>query len=139
MDLAAVRIAPLKDRSGQLLHRALTKGFNPAGLRPSPRWSLEITLKQRVQQLGIRKDETATRANLLLDAQFVLREIATGHVAFRGQAISANSYNILDSRFATIAAESDAMKRATRSLGENIRNRVAIFLHRQGLTARAQP
>lgn len=130
-ELAAVRVAPLKDRSGQLLHRELTKGLNPSGLRPSPRWNLEIDLKQTVRQLGIRKDETATRANLLLDARFVLRELATGRVALKGRAVSTNSFNILESRFATIASESDALERAAHTLGDNIGKRVAIFLRRQ--------
>ncbi|MEE8188907.1 MAG: hypothetical protein V3T80_06840, partial [Kiloniellales bacterium] len=80
----------------------------------------------------IRKDETATRANLTLDAGFELRQIATGRVSFKGRSVITISYNILESRFGTLASRTDATRRATRELGNNIKTRVALFLSQRG-------
>lgn len=126
--LAEVRIAPLKDRVGQLLHIRLSKSMHPRGQARVAKWELGIRLISRTEQLGIRKDETATRANLILEARFQLKDTRTGKSAFQGRSVITISYNILESRFGTVASRSDAERRAARELGDNIRTRVALFL-----------
>ena len=126
--LSEVRIAPLEDRVGQLLHIRLSKAMHPRGQARVAKWVLGIQLTSRTEQLGIRKDETATRANLVLVARFQLRSAQTGKPAFSGRAVITISYNILESRFGTVASRSDAERRATREMGDNIKNRVALFL-----------
>jgi LPS-assembly lipoprotein len=126
--LAQVRLAPLRDRTGQLLHIQLSKGMHAQGKPQNPVWELAIKLVTRTVDLGIRKDETATRANLTLEAEFRLKHIATGQVSFKGRSVITISYNILESRFSTISSRDNATRRATRELGENIKTRVALFL-----------
>lgn len=133
--LSQVRVSPLADRGGQLLYTHLAKSMHPHGPPRNPLWQLDIDLDQQIVDLGIRKDETATRANLTLRANFRLRDLRTGNVAFKGRSLITNSYNILESRFGTIASERDARARATRVLGDNIATRVAIFLSQ----AKAEP
>ena len=130
--LAQVRLAPLPDRVGQLLHIRLSKGMHPRGKPRNPVWDLVIKLTTRTVNLGIRKDETATRANLNLSANFELRHIATGRVSFKGRSVITISYNILESRFGTISSRANATRRATRELGDNIKTRVALFLSQRG-------
>ncbi|MCZ6609685.1 MAG: LPS assembly lipoprotein LptE [Alphaproteobacteria bacterium] len=130
--LAQVRLAPLRDRVGQLLHIRLSKGMHPRGKPRNPVWDLVIKLTTRTENLGIRKDETATRANLTLEARFELRQIATGRVSFKGRSVITISYNILESRFSTLASRTDATRRATRELADNIKTRVALFLSQRG-------
>lgn len=130
--LAAIDIGPLANREGQLVHAELVKFMNPRGLDVPTRWRLEMGLTRATQDLGIRKDETATRAILRLSANFKLRDSRTGHVVLSGNALSTNSFNILDSRFATLASEESALHRAARELGRDIGARVAVFLARDG-------
>lgn len=130
--LAQVRLPPLRDRVGQLLHIRLSKGMHPRGKPRNPVWDLVIKLTTRTENLGIRKDETATRANLTLEARFELRQIATGRVSFKGRSVITISYNILESRFSTLASRTDATRRATRELADNIKTRVALFLSQRG-------
>lgn len=130
--LAQVRLPPLRDRVGQLLHIRLSKGMHPRGKPRNPVWDLVIKLTTRTENLGIRKDETATRANLTLEARFELRQIATGRVSFKGRSVITISYNILESRFGTLASRTDATRRATRELADNIKTRVALFLSQRG-------
>lgn len=131
-DLAAVQIAPIPEREGQLVHQTLAKGMNPAGLRVPIRYRLDIDLNLTTQDLGIRKDDTATRANLRLAASYRLRDSASGEVVHNGSALIVNSYNILESQFATLSSERDALERAAREMGETIRLRVALFLSQSG-------
>ncbi len=90
-----------------------------------------MDLKVKRRDLGIRKDETATRSNLILDATFRIRDVETGKQLFRGRAISANSFNILESRFATISSRADAVRRAARALADNIHTRLGIYFSQQ--------
>ena len=126
--LAQVRLAPLRDRVGQLVHIRLSKTMHPTGKPKRPVWELGMDLKMTTVDLGIRKDETATRANLTLDSRFKLTRLDTNRVVFSGRAVISNSYNILESRFGTVASRNDAMARAARELADNIKTRVALFL-----------
>lgn len=125
--LALVRIDTIADRQGQKLHNFLLDRLNPLGPPPEPFYRLQVQLKKTTRNLAIRKDETATRANLILQANFALLDVRSGKVLFRGHSRSTNSYNILESEFATIASLNDATTRATRDLSEEISARLAIF------------
>ncbi len=129
-ELAATRIDLIADRTGQKLHNFLLDRFNPKGLAAPPRYGLKITVQTRRRELGIRKDETATRANLTLTARYTLRDWRTNRSLYQGTSSSANSYNILEADFATLAALNDATTRAARELSEKIKTRLSIFFSR---------
>lgn len=129
-ELAATRIDLIADRTGQKLHNFLLDRFNPKGLAARPRYGLKVTVQTRRRELGIRKDETATRANLTLTARYTLRDWRTNRSLYQGTSSSANSYNILEADFATLAALNDATTRAARELSEKIKTRLSIFFSR---------
>ena len=89
---------------------------------------LNVSVSESKRDLAIRKDATATRANLIITASFILKREQGGEVIFKGQVRSANSYNILDADFATLSAESDARRRAARDLATEITSRLGVFL-----------
>ncbi len=125
--MSAIRISPLPDRIGQQMHNLLRDRLNPIGQPREPVYSLGLRLSESRQRLGIRKDETATRANLNLAVQFVLSSIQTGNALYRGNINSVSSYNILTSPFATGFSEADARSRALRELADGIRTRLGIY------------
>ena len=128
--LARVRIAPIPDRVGQELHNLLRDRLNPRGQPSRPDYSLHISLSEQIEELGIRVDETATRANLKVFADFVLNDARTGRELLSGRSRSFNSYNILESQFATIFSEADARSRALREISDEIRHRLAVYFTR---------
>ncbi len=132
--MAAVRIAPLPDRIGQQLHNLLRDRLNPQGQPRDPAYELKVNLVESRQELSIRKDETATRANLIVSAQFFLQEVGSNEVVLRGLAASTNSYNILKSQFATTYAELNARKRGLREISDDIRTRLGIYFAGLGNT-----
>ena len=125
--LAAIRIAPLADRIGQQMHNLLRDRLNPYGQPRDPVYRLDVAISEARQELGIRKDETATRANLILSASFTLRELESDRVLLQGRTSSVNSFNILTNQFATGFSESNARGRALRELSDNIRVRLGIY------------
>ena len=125
--MAAIRIGPLEDRIGQQMHNLLRDRLNPYGQPRDPVYRLNVAISEVRQELGIRKDETATRANLILSASFTLRELESDRVLLQGRTSSVNSFNILADQFATDFAESDARKRALREISDSIRVRLGIY------------
>ncbi len=128
--LASVRIQPMPDRVGQQLHNLLRDRLNPRGQPANPAYSLQVVVSETLEELGIRKDETATRSNLIVAANFVLSDGRSGKELFKGRSRSINSYNILESQFATLFSESDARKRALREISDEISNRLAVYFAR---------
>ena len=86
--LAATRVLPIKDRVGQQLHNLLRDRLNPSGQPSMPAYLLEIELSKRITELGIRKDETATRANLTMMARYKLHDVESKAVLMRSKSIS---------------------------------------------------
>ena len=129
--LAAVRIEPLPDRSGQVLYNALRDGLNPLGRPASPDYVLRIQLEEVSEELALRTDETATRVNLTLTASFALVPIGGKEPVFEGVSRTTTAYNVLASPYATLTSSEDARSRALDDLAREIRQRLAIFLTRQ--------
>ena len=126
--LAEIRIAPIADRIGQQLHNLLLDKLTPMGPPPAARYVLRVRLSESLQNLAIRKDDVATRANLVMRASFTLVRARDDAALMSASAISANSYNILRQQFATLSAEDDARARAVREISDEIRARIAIYL-----------
>ena len=107
-------------------------GLAPRGPAARLNYRLTVTLTESKVTLAIEKDETATRANLTINAKFTLVALNNPQFKdFKGSALSTNSYNILTSDFATLSSQNDARNRALRTLAEEIRLRVAAALSSQ--------
>jgi len=127
--LATVEVLRIKDRMGQQMRNLLIERLSPRGRAGRTDYRLEVTLHESKAELAIKKDETATRANLTIRATFKLLALSDPRRGvFTGSALSTNSYNILTSDFATLSAERDARNRALQTIAEEIRLRVAAAL-----------
>lgn len=129
--LAAIDIQLIANRPGQMLRNQLLQQMQPRGPARA-RYSLSVTLTESLANLGIRKDEVATRANLTLSASFTIAELGGAKRKFLGSARSVNSYNILTSDFATLSAREDARRRAVNQLALELRERISVWLIRAG-------
>lgn len=125
--LAQVRIEPLENRVGQQLHNLLRDRLNPAGVPEKPKYDLFLSLVSVTERTGIQIDETATRANLILQATYHLLDNKTEEVLVQGNAKSFNSYNILSAFYATTISEQDALERGLREIADDVSLRLAIY------------
>jgi len=138
VDLTRIRVlnvqtaVPEFDRLGQILHGMLVQRLNPDGTRSETIYRLETDLYVRRERTGIQITEEATRARLTISARFTLIAPGKGGTLYSGTEQSVNSYNIVDSQFATLSAENDAARRAIREISEAIRLRLGLYFQRQG-------
>jgi len=124
---AQIAIAPIPDRIGQQIRNFLLDRLNPAGQPSRPLYTLRVKADVSRTDLGIKRDETATRAVLNVNVSYVLIDSRNGKTLFTGYERSVNSFNIVDSDFATLSAEKDALDRAAREVSNAIRLRLGIY------------
>ncbi len=129
-NLAAVEVEPLRDRTGQQMHNFLRDRLNPKGQPTAPSYTLQVQLTETLSELGVRRDETATRANLKMHAEFFLRPVGGQSALLTGRSSSTTSYDILSNPFATTVSEADARERALREVADDIRTRLALYFSR---------
>jgi len=125
--LASVAIENIEDRSGQQLRLLLTDRFYSTAPQTSTKYRLAVRYVASKTELGIRRDDVATRARLALTGYFTLTPM-DGSEPFSGSERSFVSYNILLDPYATGAAEQNATERGLTQLADNMTNRIALYL-----------
>ncbi len=137
--LNQTEIAVIPDRTGQLLRVYLIEQMNPAGRPASPRYRLQASVQESQLPLGIQRDDTATRYNLILTAPFSLIEAGSNEVLLARTVRVITGYDFLNDQFATLTAERDARERALRQISEDIRTRVALYFAGEAMTPGPAP
>ena len=128
--LALIKVEPIKDRIGQLLWNHLRTAFNSKPRTQKARYFLKTRVNVSTKSIGVQKTAFATRANLTVTASFQLLNMATTQPIYSASRSITVSYNILDSEYATLAAEKDARIRAVRELSEDIRIQLGVYFSR---------
>lgn len=129
--LNQVAISNIPDRPGQILRNLLIDRFYITGRPADPEYRLSVNLTAREAKLGIRKDETATRAQLTLIARYVLQEQATNQILLQTSSRAIVSYNILEDQYATLVTEEDAYERGLTRLSDDIATRISLYFTRE--------
>ncbi|ARJ66482.1 hypothetical protein WV31_12790 [Magnetospirillum sp. ME-1] len=128
VDLAAIRIDPIKDRIGQQLRNALVQRLSPRGEAADYSYTLKVQLSESVNNLGFRKDTFATIANLSMSAQILL---SGNQTTILSDSVTTTVYfDHLGPRYASVATERDAEERALVQLADDIRNRITAAIQR---------
>lgn len=133
--LARVKIETISNRVGQQVHNYLLDRINRKGRPTEPLYLLSVKIRIEKVRLGIERDESATRAKLVVVADIRLQDIETEEVLLERSARSTNSYNIVDSAVATRSAELDAIDRAAREVSEEVRLLLSLYFRRRGAQA----
>jgi LPS-assembly lipoprotein len=127
--LAGVEVPAIEGRTGWLVANALRDRLPSAG---APRYRLEIKLDDRIQGLGVRRDDSVTRERRTLRARYQLVDLASGSVLLDETAGSDAGVDVVQSEYATIAAENSAIERLAGIVADQMIARLATF-------ARSQP
>lgn len=126
-ELAAISIRGIEGRTGQQLHNLLRDRLTPEGQPIDPAYALHVSVTVATRELSIQKDETATRANLILTAKFRLNRLPSGQSLVLSSIRTVNSYNILDAFYASVVSRQDATERGLRELADGIARRLAQY------------
>lgn len=125
--LQSTKVEFIDDRIGQQLRNELLDRLNPYGEPDRPQYRLLVELQEAEQNLGIRKDDSSTRANLLIYTTYRLVAVSSGENLLTGSYQSVNSYDILASQFATQSAKEDARRRGAEQVANQIKTRLSLF------------
>lgn len=123
--IGPVEVRQIDGKAGHVLKRELDRilAVENTGAEPM---ILEITLSEQVAQLGIRVDESATRAELRLIANYVLTPPPDRGRALRGSVFTVVNYDIPEAAFGEIAAQDDARERAAETMAQRFRGELAL-------------
>ncbi len=128
--LSRVEVAPIAGKAGYLMTNALrdrlpTQSGEPALFR------LEIKLDDSITGLGVRRDDTITRERRTLRARYQLVDMSNGQIVLDATAGSDAGIDVVNSEYATIAAENTALENLSNILADQIVTRIAVYARRQ--------
>ena len=123
--IGPVQVSQIDGKAGHVLKRELDRilAVENGG---APPMTLEITLQEHVTQLAIRVDESATRAELRLIANYVLTPPTNQGQVMRGSVFTVVNYDIPTAAFGEIAAQDDARERAAETMAQRFRAELAL-------------
>ncbi len=122
--IGPVSINEIDGKAGHVLRTELSRILDAENDGSTPS-QLQITLSEQVTPLGLRRDESATRAELRLIANYVLTPPNNGTV-MRGSVFTMVDYDIPTAAFGEIAAQDDARERAAETMAERFRAELAL-------------
>jgi LPS-assembly lipoprotein len=133
--MAKVAIPAIQDRLYHLVRKQLILGVTPRGEPTNPRFQLNMVLRPVEEGLAIQQDETISRYNFRLTANFTLVDLEEKNPKMAnvlvGQARSIGAYNVVNSQFATLSAKRDVEARTAKDLADDIRLQLAVFFERK--------
>ncbi len=125
--LQTVRIAPLPDRPGQILHNMLRDRMNPLGQPRQPFYSLDSIITETTKDLAVRLDNTTSRTNLTILVKYRLLRLSDGSAVYSGSSRSTNSFDQLDDPYTNLVAEDTARKRVLRQIADDMTLQVGSY------------
>ena len=130
-DLLSISVKNIKDRSGQILRNSLLNNLNPDRERVIKKYKLIVEISESKTSLAYRKDMSATRTDLEVTVNYLLTDIKNGEILLKETITSTSSFDVVESVYATIVAEKDAMKKILNVLSDNIFTNLVIFFKKK--------
>ena len=136
--LSTVAIDSIPDSNGQFLRNKLMDRFYFHGRPTQPQTRLTVTLRATELDFGIQKDATASRSQLNLWADYVLRD-NEGKELLKRTAHSVASYNKINAQYGQVATQRNAYERTLTEVSEQITSVVSLyFAEREALLKKPQ-
>lgn len=130
--LAAINVAQIPDRSGQVLRNHLLEILAVgAPQKTAKKYELDIEISETKRSLGFRRDKTPRRAEIIFAIHFKLYARKTRQLLTSGKLQNIASYSIGSSSdfasFSAIISEETARKRTLEAIAQDIKLQLAHF------------
>ncbi len=126
-ELATIEIHNIADRKGQILKNMLMDQLTPKGQSTHLSYMLDVTVESSIRNLGIRRNDRATRAIMQVMASYSLLRTSDQAKILSGTSGAKSGYDILDSDFATLSSKKDAMNHSLRAIAQDIKLRLSLL------------
>lgn len=127
-ELAAIDVPAIPGREGWLVHNELNDRLGRGASGSTSQYRLDIVLDDDLEGLGLLTDDTIGRQRRTLRARYQLVDVATGTILVDATAGSDAGIDVVDSEFATIAAEQTALENLAKEVADQIATRVTRTL-----------
>jgi len=137
-ELAAVHVANIGDRPGQLLRQALQERLEKGATGVRQDYELTVSYGIGGEGIAIQQDSNATRVRLVARASWSLSTLDDKHTPMtRGSARAVDAFNIFNEQYFAADQENDAASvRLAGAVADQIALQLAAyFRHRAAATA----
>jgi len=126
---AGIRIDAPRDSTGQKFQQELEDKINPMGVPPNPEYALKVTLTSASSAIGVARDGTISRYNIVLSSHYQLVRLKENKIVQTDEIQHVASFNNQPNQyFSTYISEKDAIERGIGELAELYRQRMALVL-----------
>lgn len=126
--LAEIEIAPIPGRVGQRLRNELIYQSTGGGYQAQPVYRLEVVIQESITPTLVQVDGNSSGSVYNLNTTFRLVRLADNSVALQGQSFGRAAFQRFESVFANTRARVDAENRAAKTVGDELKGRIAAFL-----------
>jgi LPS-assembly lipoprotein len=126
-ELLSISVQNIKNRPGQILRNTLLNQLNPERERVITKYRLIVEIFESKSSLAYRKDMSATRTDLEVTANYLLKDIKNGEILLKQEAKSISSFDVVESVYATLIAEKDVREKNLKVISNDIYTNLVIF------------
>jgi len=129
--MAQLDIATIPGRVGQRIRNELIFQASGGGELAPPTHRLEVSITENMISTLVKPDGDALGQTYTLQANFKLIEIKSKKVVLTGTSYGRAGFERFQSIYSNVRARDDAENRAARTVAEDLKTRVAIYLSSQ--------
>ena len=126
-ELLSISVQNIKNRPGQILRNTLLNKLNPERERVITKYRLIVEIFESKTSLGYRRDMSATRTDLKITANYLLKDIKNGEILLKQEAKSISSFDVVESVYATLIAEKDVREKNLKVISNDIYTNLVFF------------
>ena len=126
-ELLSISVQNIKNRPGQILRNTLLNQLNPERERVITKYRLIVEISESKSSLAYRRDMSATRTDLKITANYLLKDIKNGEILLKQEAKSISSFDVVESVYATLIAEKDVREKNLKVISNDIYTNLVIF------------
>ncbi|MGI9426855.1 MAG: LPS assembly lipoprotein LptE [Hyphomicrobiaceae bacterium] len=130
-EMAAVSVTTIPGRVGQRIRNELVFQTTGGGHEKAPKYSLDVTLTERVTSTLVNLEGDSASQIYSLDASFSLVDKQSKKVLFRGKSYGRAGFERFGSIFANVRAREDAEDRAARTVARDLKIQLEGYLARR--------
>ena len=125
---AQVEFAPIPGRVGQRIRNELIFQRDAGESAPGATHRLEVVVRESLISTLVRPTGNAAGQIYSAEASFRLVDIRAKRVVFQGTSFGRAPFERYDSIYANVRAREDAENRVARTLADDIKTRLAVYL-----------
>lgn len=126
--MAQVEITQIPGRVGQRVRNELMYQATGGGAALPPTMRLDVAIRESVTSTLVRQDGESESRVYNLEAAFNLIRISDNAVVLKGTSYARAGFERFESIFSNVRAKEDAENRAAKTIGEDLKSRLAAFL-----------